>query len=89
MRKLSVVLAVFLAAFSCSPEEQTDTILEATGCECVKETYELIQWVETNSNGQLTLRHRWDLIYTEPVLCQNEQLDYTEIGELFFKIICN
>jgi len=82
MRKLAVVLAVFLAAFSCSPEE-------ATGCECVKETYELIQWVETNSNGQLTLRHRWDLIYTEPVLCQSEQLNYTEIGELFFKIICN
>jgi len=59
MRKLAVVLAVFLAAFSCSPEEQTETILEATGCECVWVTYDNLNY-KIQPMENLTILQRFE-----------------------------
>ena len=82
MKKL-ITLITILTLIGCEKESINE------GCECSKETYELVSWITTDSNGNLHLNSRFDLLYNEPVLCQDEVTQYTPIGELYFKVNCN
>ena len=82
MRKIIfIILAIVL--MGCEKESINE------GCDCSKQTYEIVHWFTTDSQGNLHLNSRFDLLYNEPVLCQAEVTQYTTIGELYFKVNCN
>ncbi len=80
LKRITLLFILLITLGACTKEES---------CECNREVYELDTWVDF-SHGPPHQHFDWVLQRTEPVLCQDEVLQYTEFDDkLYFKIICN
>ncbi len=75
-----IVLLLVVVLLGCSKEQE---------CECNREVYERVISKAFDADGNIIMHTKHFLLRTEPVLCQDEVNDFTEFGDLFFKISCN